>query len=248
MPTISVISAVHAGARDYLADAYESLVKQELPDGWCWEWCLQEDGDTGLAERVLPPDERVLIGHGLPGRAAVARTMALTRATGVVLRTFDADDVLLPGALARDIEALGTAAWCTSAALDLLPDGTTVPGPYDPPDGPVEPGRFLAEQREDRLSVLAATFAAHTALVWALGGWPALTGAETIGLLLAAEGVAPGVFIAEPSTLYRKHSTQTTASGRYWRAEESATRLDAVLARAEALRETGWQWRPARYS
>ncbi|MBN6038991.1 glycosyltransferase [Amycolatopsis sp. 195334CR] len=240
MPIISVITAVYRGGHRYLREAYDSLVKQALPDGWEWQWCLQEDGDSGEPLAELPPDSRISYGTGLPARTAVARTMALARARGSLVRTFDADDLLLPDALRRDITALRDFAWCTSACVDLLPDGTTEPGPYDPPDGPVTPGRFFEEHRENRLSVQAVTFAAHTGLVRALGGWPALTGAETDGLLLAAEAVSNGRFIAEPSLLYRKHSAQTTASARYWHDPEP--RAAAVRQRAAALHKSGWRW------
>ncbi|RZQ64989.1 glycosyltransferase family 2 protein [Amycolatopsis suaedae] len=242
MSAVTVVTAVFDGGHQHLRAAYESLLQQDLPAGWTWEWCVQEDGDTGVARRELPDDPRISHGTGLPGRAAVARTMALARANGELVRCLDADDLLLPGALARDIEALHRAAWCVSACLDLHPDGSVTPGPYDPPDGPVAPGRFLAEQREDRLSVQASTFAAHTGLVRALGGWPALTGAETVGLLLAAEAVAPGEFIARPSMLYRKHDGQTTADGRYWADEEHAARLSMAVSRTEELRRAGWRW------
>ncbi|MDI5977845.1 glycosyltransferase [Amycolatopsis magusensis] len=244
MSVISIITAVHSGGSRYLRDAYESLVKQELPPGWDWRWCLQEDGDTGEPPATLPADPRISYGTGLPARAGVARTMALTRADGPLIRTLDADDILLPGALQRDITTLERVAWCTSACLDLLPDGTTEPGPYDPEDGPVERGRFYREHGRQRLSVQAVTFAAHTELVWAVGGWPALTGAETDGLLLAAEAVSNGWFIAEPSLLYRKHDAQTTASSRYWHNAESAARSAAVRRRADALRRAGWAWAP----
>jgi hypothetical protein len=90
--------------------------------------------------------------------------------------------------------------------------------------------------------VLAANFAAHTDLVRALGGWPALSGAETVALLLAAEAVTPGEFISEPSMLYRKHDGQTTASGHYWDADENRARLSIVLDRARTLRRLGWKW------
>ncbi|GAB3479586.1 hypothetical protein GCM10027521_14950 [Amycolatopsis cihanbeyliensis] len=120
------------------------------------------------------------------------------------------------------------------------------PGPNDPPDGPLPAEFFYREQQENRLSVLAATFAAHIDLVWALGGWTALTGAETIGLLLAAEAVSAGEFIAEPSMLYRKHGDQTTASERYWDDGESDARLTIALERAKALRGMGWKWQQPR--
>jgi hypothetical protein len=239
---ITVVTPVFDGGHHHLRQAYESLRQQEMPAGWDWEWCVQEDGSTGVPAAALPDDPRISPGSGLTGRAGVARTMALSRATGSLVRTLDADDVLLPGALARDIAALDRVAWCTSAGLDLHPDGTTTAGPYDPPGGPLPDDLFFTEQQRDRLSVLAANLAAHTDLVRALGGWPALTGAETIGLLLAAEAVTPGEFIAQPSMLYRKHGGQTTASSRYWDAEESRARLATVLDRARILRRLGWKW------
>ncbi|MEV4441787.1 glycosyltransferase [Streptomyces sp. NPDC049577] len=242
MRTISIITAVHHGGHQFLGEAYESLREQKLPGDWEWEWCLQEDGTSGIPALSLPDDPRIKWGTGLRARTAVARTHALARATGDVIRTLDADDVLLPGALERDIETLGRVAWCVSACVDLHEDGSTAPGPCDPPGGPVEPGRFYREVTEDRLSVQAVTFAAHRRLALALGGWQALSGAETVALLLAAEVVAPGEFIAEPSVLYRKHPHQTTASDRYWEPGEAATRISALLQRADALRESNWTW------
>ncbi|MGA6165160.1 hypothetical protein [Amycolatopsis magusensis] len=110
----------------------------------------------------------------------------------------------------------------------------------------MEKGRFYHEHGQKRLSVQAVTFAAHTDLVWALGGWPALTGAETDGLLLAAEAVSNGWFIAQPSLLYRKHAAQTTASSRYWHQSESNARFAAVRQRADALQRSGWTWEQRR--
>lgn len=243
---ISVVTAVFDGGHHYLKDAYESLCAQELPEGWSWEWCVQEDGYTGVPKQELPEDDpRIRYGTGLAGRAAVARTMALAQAQGIVIRVLDADDLLLPGALARDIDALRRVAWCVSAGLDLHKDGTTTPGPYDPPAGVVEPGRFFAEQSENRLSAMAQNLAIHTGLLWSLGGWMALTGAETIATLLAAEAVTPGEFIAEPSMLYRKHPGQTTAADEYWNPQEDEARRRLIQLRVEAIKATGTRYRPA---
>lgn len=243
MRTISVITAVHNGGHHFIGDTYESLREQKLPADWQWEWCVQEDGTSGIPANILPRDPRIAFGTGLPARIAVTRTHALARATGDLIRTLDADDVLLPGALERDIETLERVPWCVSACVDLHEDGSTAPGPYDPPGGRLEPtDRFYREVLENRLSVQATTFAAHRRLVLALGGWQALSGAETVALLLAAEAVAPGEFITEPSVLYRKHPNQTTASNHYWEPSEAATRIHALVQRASALRDSGWTW------
>ncbi|MGG7570022.1 glycosyltransferase family 2 protein [Streptomyces sirii] len=246
MRTISVITAVHEGGHHFIGDTYESLREQKLPDDWQWEWCVQEDGTSGIPGNSLPSDPRITYGTGLRARIAVTRTHALARARGELIRTLDADDVLLPGALERDIETLERVPWCVSACIDLHEDGRTAPGPCDPVGGTLEPGRFYHEVLERRLSVQATTFAAHRRLVMALGGWQALSGAETVALLLAAEAVAPGEFIAEPSVFYRKHPHQTTASDHYWEPTEAATRTDALVQRARALRESGWEWQQVR--
>ena len=244
MSVITVVTAVQDGGHYYLRDTYESLRAQELPDGWTWQWCVQEDGDTGVPGATLPDDPRIVYRKGLPGRPAVARTMALAHAKGALIRTLDADDILLPGALSRDIEVLTSrAAWCVSACLDLLEDGSTRPGPHDPPSGPLQCGFLYNSQETGLLAVQANTFAAHTDLVWALGGWTAITGAEAVGLALAAEAVAPGWFIGEPSLLYRKHPARTTASDRYWNHDESAARIAVALQRAAVLKRLGWTWR-----
>src|SRR5699024_5430317 len=96
-------------------------------------------------------------------------------------------------------------AWCVSGCLDLLPDGTLVPGPYDPPEGPLPDGALYDEHSRGMLPVMGTTLTAHTGLVRALGGWLAVPAMEDVALLLAAEAVSPGWMITAPSEIYRKH-------------------------------------------
>jgi glycosyltransferase involved in cell wall biosynthesis len=123
---VSVITAAHVVTVPYLLEAYESLVVQELPAGWSWEWLLQEDGQTGAVAAVIPDDPRISVGSARPGGPGVTRTMAMARAQGELVRNLDADDKLLPGAIARDIKVLTehpTVGWMTSRLLNWLPDG-----------------------------------------------------------------------------------------------------------------------------
>jgi glycosyltransferase involved in cell wall biosynthesis len=244
---ISVVTAVHGPGMRFLTEAYESLQAQELPPSWEWQWVVQEDGTTGEAARLLPDDPRISLGTGRPGGAAVARTMSLHRATGIFTRALDADDLLPEGALARDIATLTThpeLGWCVSACLDLLPDGTLKPGIYDPPAGPL-PSDFLLEGYQRRqLQVMGTTLCAHTDLIRALGGWPAVNGSEDVALLLACEAVAPGWMISEPGEIYRKHPDQTTADSSYHNEAERSARIVAFQARVLALKGAGWQWNP----
>jgi len=236
---ISVITAVHGATVGHLPAAYASLASQVLPAGWDWEWLVQEDGLTGLlhGSPLTAADQRILPGTGPAGGPGVARTLALARATGTLIRVLDADDLLMPGALARDIVALADHAYTTSAALDLLPDGSdaTVVDPH--PGGPLVRGTLLKLWRRDsyRLPVHPATLCIRRELLLALGGWMALPASEDTGLLIAANTVRDGWHLAEPSLRYRKWPGQTTAQPAHHEPSQRATRIRLIEQRAGAL-------------
>lgn len=245
MPVISIITPVFDGGDAFLLEAYESVRGQALPAGWTWEWLVQEDGRTGRPGSVLPPDDRVHFATGTRGGAGVTRTLALARAQGVLVRALDADDMLSSGALARDIAAFEDApdiAWCVSAALDLLPDGSLTPGPYDPPAGPLSYRDLRAQFETDRFPVVSTHLTARTGLVRAVGGWPALPALEALALVLTCAAVSPGLMLTEPGGIYRKHQDQTTAQPHYRDEVEFATLRAAILSRLDSLEESGWRW------
>ncbi|WP_304454138.1 glycosyltransferase [Nocardiopsis sp. YSL2] len=243
--TVTVVTAVHAPAARYLPEAHASLADQRLPDGWDWQWVVQEDGETADVAPYVPDDPRVSFGQGRPGRAAMARTLGLSRAVGEFVRVLDADDRLTPGALARDVAALtgspGTG-WTVSRALDLLPDGSTVAVDDGPPEGPIARGTVLAAWRERGFlpPVHPATLCVRRDLLLALGGWAALPAAEDTGLLLALDAVSPGWFTAEPGLLYRKWPGQATAAAAHTDVRERAARAAVVSDRARALAALEW--------
>ncbi|MFI7607434.1 glycosyltransferase family 2 protein [Micromonospora sp. NPDC049366] len=238
---ISVITAVHAPMADLLQDAYASLVKQELPSGWKWEWLVQEDSLDGQIAKLLPVDKRIKFGSGKPGGPGVARTVALARATGELVKVLDADDQLTAGALARDIALLTErpeVGWTTSRVLDLLPDGTQISWKHqDPEEGPIA-RRSIVDfwlNNEHRLPVHPATLCIRRQLLLALGGWMALPASEDTGLLLAANVLSDGYFIEEPGLLYRKWSGQTTMQATFIDEEARVHRTRIVEDRARAL-------------
>ncbi|MGW3612543.1 glycosyltransferase family 2 protein [Micromonospora sp. NPDC005163] len=239
---ISVVTPVHGPSIPYLADSYESLRAQEMPDGWTWEWLVQEDGRTGDVEAVLPQDSRVLGATGKAGGPGVARNMAMARSQGSLLRVLDADDQLTPGALAREIEVLSSRpdiGWTTSSVLDLMPDGSTVSWQHaDPAGGRLDRAEVLSYFHDNgyRLPVHPATLCIRRELSLALGGWMALPGGEDTGLLLAASVVADGYFIDEPGLLYRKHPDQITAQADWTATAEWQLRMQLIESRAIALR------------
>lgn len=244
--TISVITAVHAPGAKYLPDAYESLVEQEMPAGWEWQWVVQEDGESEAVAPFVPDDARVSFGQGRAGRAAMARTMGLARARGSLVKVLDADDMLTPGALARDIAAVSRPGigWTTSRALDLLPDGSTVGFDQDPPEGPIERGVVLDHWKthDHRAQVHPATLCVRRDLLLALGGWMSLPASEDTGLLLALNAVSRGWFSAQTGLLYRKWPGQVTSHESHMDEGERTARMAVIGARAEALAHFA-QWR-----
>src|SRR5207244_11358818 len=131
------------------------------PPGWSLQWVVQEDGTTGRPCAKLPDEPWISQGRGRAGGAARARTLGLARVNGVLVRALDADDMFPdPQTLARDIEALAAnpdLGWTVAPCLDLHPDGTLVPGPYDPPPGRLRPGLLADGLRKDALPVMGTT-------------------------------------------------------------------------------------------
>ncbi|MFD6564585.1 glycosyltransferase family 2 protein [Micromonospora profundi] len=237
---VSVVTPVHAPSIEHLAGAYESLAKQEMPAGWDWEWLVQEDGQTGALVDALPDDPRISLGIGRPGGPGVARTLALSRVSGELIKVLDADDQLTPGALARDIAAFGAhpqIGWTTSRVLDLLPDGSTAGWDKDPAGGVIDRGSVLSfwKANDYRASVHPATLCLRRDLVFALGGWMALPASEDTGLLLAANAVSAGYFTRDYGLLYRKWPGQVTSQAAHREPAEYLARMRIIEARANAL-------------
>src|SRR3954454_7726399 len=91
MSTVSIITPVYNPVPQYLKEAYESLQAQELPSGSSWERVVQEDGETGVAQRILPDDPRISFGTGRRGGVAITRNLGLARAGGQLIKNFDQD-------------------------------------------------------------------------------------------------------------------------------------------------------------
>ncbi|MCX4827029.1 GltA [Streptomyces sp. NBC_01142] len=243
MPVISIITPVHAATATFLGEAYHSLAVQQLPPDWKMEWLVQADGPVDL--KYLPDEPWISTDTGRPGGAARARTLALARATGVLLRQLDADDLLPdPLALSRDIHTLinnPTIAWVVSPCLDLLADGSTAPGPYDPAPGLIPPRTLLEGLLAERFPVMGTTVTLYTELARALGAWPALPYGQDVALCLNAEAVSAGWMQEQPGELYRQHPGQATLLRP---AEERWIGLKALADQAQALHRTGWAYHP----
>ena len=241
MPIITIVTPSYRPDREHLLAAYGSILRQEMPAGWAWRWAIQVDGGPAAAVTdILPADPRVSVGGGRRSGECSTRNLALARSGGELIKVLDADDMLTPGTLARDITVLTAepdVGWATSRVLDLLPDGSTVGFDQDPPAGRLGRGSVLAHWRAHnfRASVHPATLAIRRELVMALGGWMALPGSGDTGLLLAANAITPGWFSAETGLLYRKHPAQMTSQPGHTDPTEHAARMSIIGERADAL-------------
>ncbi|QKW40846.1 glycosyltransferase [Actinomadura sp. NAK00032] len=240
--TMSVITPVYKPDPELLREAYDSLAGQELPNDWEWEWIVQEDGTTGVAENILPADPRIKFGTGRRGSSSLTRNLGLARSRGELIKNLDADDVLTPGVLARDIEVLSSdqgVHWTASRALDLLPDGSTVSVQDRVPPGRLEPGVVFEQWKADdfRLPVHPTTLCIRRNLATALGGWMAVPGSDDSGLLISASMVSAGHFHGEIGLLYRKWPGQVTAQPAHYAETEWNSRMSLIRERAESFAE-----------
>lgn len=220
MHTISVLTAVHSAGAAFLNDAARSVLGQEIPADWALEWVVQEDGEGDAGVRALIPDDSRINFEDNGSRlgAAGTRNLGLRRVRGELVQNLDADDLLLPGALLRQIEILETNPqlhWVVGQADDLMPDGSRKTFPPDLPFGIVEPGRVndWAFEHGGNWPIHCAGLMYRTATLRAMGGWGGLPFDEDLVLFAALSEVAPGWFDDSFTWLYRQHPDQLVRSG-----------------------------------
>lgn len=121
MATISVIIPVWNRAH-LVGTAIDSVLAQELPDGWSLEIIVVDDGSTdNLASALQPYGIRVAcIRHQVNKGAAAARNTGIGSATGDLVAFLDSDDVWTAGKLAAQIAFMRCAGYrvtCTACYL-----------------------------------------------------------------------------------------------------------------------------------
>lgn len=243
MPLITVLTPAHIASVPFLPDTAASVLSQDLPQGWELEWVVQADNGEGHEiHATLPADPRISFGsndgHRLgPGPT---RNLGLCRARGSWVQPLDADDLLLPGALAATIETTQENAgihWFWGQADDLMPDGRRVH--FDPWLSPM--GRFPArrftdwiEEHGGNIPVPVAGISYRTTTLRALGGWGGLPIGEDITLLAAIAELTDGWQSPQKTWLYRQHEGQVSRGANIEQWSEQARLI--MLQRIRALR------------
>lgn len=130
-PRVSVIMAAYNEER-FLAEAVDSVLAQDFAD---FELLIADDGSTDatpqLAHSYAERDERVrvLCGERNQGKPfALNRALAVRR--GELIAWLDGDDVMLPGKLSRQVQALdanpGAAGCAHDAEMFQSDDGSVI--------------------------------------------------------------------------------------------------------------------------
>lgn len=215
MPLLSIITPTQARNADHIGALWDSIREQVLPDGWAWEWLVQQDGDGPAVWDRLPADARIRPDAlGVQAGGPTTRNHALARARGTVVVGIDHDDRYLPGGLAALLEPLREhpeVAWACGRSRLEMEDGGTWTRPDALAAGRVArrtvADHFLAH---DDFPFPAAFTAFRRDVLVAHGGWPAVVRSADAVLLAALGDAHDGWWVDREVAVYRRWSSQAT--------------------------------------
>lgn len=213
-PRVSVLTPVHRPVPRFLDELHRALDGQ---DGVEWEWVVQVDGGESALRRIpagMRRDGRVAVeANGRWFGQAVTRNLALVRAAHPLLQTVDADDLLLPGALAAGAVALEQEpdlALVFGRTWEIGRHERRTPGKNLYPPGRLEAGVLPQdwESRGGSCSIVVASAMWRTSALDAQSGWPASIAGSDVILLLAVSQAHPARVLDSDTYLYRSHPDQ----------------------------------------
>ncbi len=216
-PEFSFVTPTYQAAA-YLRRCHWSLTRQTVTD---WEWVVVDDGSTDNTNEVIAGlgDARIRY-HRLPenvGRGR-AREFALQQARGPWIAMMDADDLSLPGRLARAREARSQGCEFFCSAMALIDSRYRI--------GAV---RGCAEDGDPRMFP-HATLCGDTETLRKIG-YPPHRRAEDQTMVLTLANTKRGVFCKEPFYVYDEAAGITPRAA--WQSHRAA------LAQLKALTKTG---------
>ena len=206
-PLVSAIIAVYNG-EGCVARAIDSVLAQQFES---FEVIVVDDASRDATPRVLAGyGDRIKVIRRKRNRGlAAARNRAVDRAHGAFVAFLDADDVWLPGRLAKTVEALQSHSTTTLAFSDAVPIGSDG-GPLAP--AYLHPGMTRPPLMEDLLEegwwpILPSTVTIHRWAFNRVGGfaeeYKGAAGFEDTELWFLLRELGDFAFVTEPLVNYR---------------------------------------------
>lgn len=210
-PLVSIIIPCYNAER-WLGATLESVMAQE---GVAFEVIVVDDGSTdGSAALVASAFPTVQLLRTPNGGASRARNRGIAAATGAYLQFLDADDLLAPGKLARQLAALAERR--ADVAYGDWERATTAP------DGRLVPTERVSRQIEGPAEIALftsfwcppAVYLFRRAIVERIGGWPPhlAVGEDARFVLDCALHGARFVYCPAIMARYRVHTSGSASS------------------------------------
>ncbi len=233
-PLVSVILPCHlsAPAQAELLDQTLQTVSAQTCQNY--EVILVDDGSPVPAAPVAAAYPRTTIVRQDNAGPAVARNTGIGQSRGQYLVFLDADDHLLPCALAAGLDALERhpeAGFAVGPRQEMTFEGEPVPWPVAPP--PLQRDIYLPLLRFDWYIIPPSSVMFRREVVEAVGGFRDPWGADDLDFYLrAAHRFTACCYQAPAITRYRRYSTSSSRDG-----ERMLHSIRAVYARQWALVE-----------
>jgi GT2 family glycosyltransferase len=234
LPLVSVVMPCHLGTpaqARLLDETLRTVSAQACQD---YELILVDDGSPIPVAPVADAHGRITTLHQNNAGPAVARNTGIARSRGRYLVFLDADDYLLPPALAAGINALEThpdAGFAVGPREEMTFEGEPVPWHVPPP--PLQTHIYLPLLRFDWYIIPPSSAMFRREVVEAVGGFRDPWGADDLDFYLrVAHRYAACCFQTPAVTRYRRYSTSSSRDG-----ERMLRSVRAVYARQWPLVE-----------
>lgn len=222
-PSVSVLIAVYNSDR-YVAGAIESVLQQTFTD---FECLLIDDGSTDRSGQILQAyaarDSRLRIFQQPNGGIAKTRNRLLAEAKADLVAVMDADDVMLPDRLERQVQFLAAHSQvvCVGGALDWIDPQGRIIGHLEMPQSDAEIQQLLL----GGVSLLhhPCTMARRSALLQVGGYDETLVASVDLDLWLRLGEVGQLANLSETVLQYRLHSRSITHAQQLRQSQDALT-------------------------
>ncbi len=236
-PSVSVLIAVYNSDR-YLATAIESVLQQTFTD---FECLLIDDGSTDRSGQILQAyaarDSRLRIFQQSNCGIAKTRNRLLAEARAEWVAVMDADDVMLPDRLERQVQFLSAhpEVVCVGGALDWIDQQGRLIGHLDMPQSDAEIQQLLL----GGISLLhhPCTMVRRSALLQVGGYDETLMASVDLDLWLRLGEVGQLANLPETMLQYRLHSHSVTHAKQLQQSQDALTACQNAWKRRGIQRE-----------